>query len=55
MVATMRAARPELPGVFVSGYTAEDQDLPLDERTSFLSKPYTIESLCDAIAAVVPS
>jgi PAS domain S-box-containing protein len=55
MVATMRAAQPDLPVVFVSGYTAEDQDLPLDDRTAFLTKPYTIESLCDAIAAVVPS
>jgi len=55
MVATMRAARPGLPVVFVSGYTAEEQGLPLDERTAFLTKPYTIESLCDAIAAVVPS
>ena len=55
MVATMRAARPELPVVFVSGYTAEDQDLPIDEQTAFLTKPYTIESLCDAIASVVPS
>jgi CheY-like chemotaxis protein len=54
-VATLRAVRPDLPVVFVSGYTAEEQDLPLDDRTSFLTKPYTIDSLCDAIAAVVPS
>jgi PAS domain S-box-containing protein len=54
MVATMRAAQPDLPVVFVSGYTAEDQDLPLDGQTAFLTKPYTIEALCDAIAAVVP-
>jgi hypothetical protein len=55
MVATLRAARPGLPVVFVSGYTAEEQDLPLDARTAFLTKPYTIDALCDAIAAVVPS
>ena len=55
MVATLRAERPGLPVVFVSGYTAEEQDLPRDDRTAFLTKPYTIESLCDAIAAVVPS
>ena len=55
MVATMRAVQPALPVVFVSGYTAEEQDLPLDERTAFLTKPYTIEALCDAIASVVPS
>jgi len=55
MVATMRAVQPALPVVFVSGYTAEEQDLPLDERTAFLTKPYTIEALCDAITTVVPS
>ena len=55
MVATQRAVRPDLPVVFVSGYTAEEQDLPLDDRTAFLTKPYTIDALCDAIIAVVPS
>jgi two-component system, cell cycle sensor histidine kinase and response regulator CckA len=55
MVSTLRAIQPLLPVVFVSGYTAEDQDLPLDDRTAFLTKPYTIDSLCDAIAGVVPS
>ena len=55
MVAMMRAAQPDLPVVFVSGYTAEEQGLPLDARTAFLTKPYAIESLCDAIASVVPS
>ena len=55
MVATLRAVRPDLPVVFVSGYTAEEQDLPLDDGTAFLTKPYTIDSLCDAIIAVVPS
>jgi PAS domain S-box-containing protein len=54
MVAKLRKLEPSLPVVFVSGYTAEDQDLPLDERTAFLTKPYTIASLCDAIGAVVP-
>jgi CheY-like chemotaxis protein len=55
MVATLRAVQPALPVVFVSGYTAEEQDLPLGDRTAFLTKPYTIEALCDAIEAVVPS
>ena len=55
MVATLRAARPDLPVVFVSGYTAEEQGLPLDARTAFLTKPYTIDALCDAIVSVVPS
>jgi CheY-like chemotaxis protein len=55
LVATLRAVQPGLPVVLVSGYTAEEQDLPLGDRTAFLTKPYTIEALCDAIDAVVPS
>jgi two-component system, cell cycle sensor histidine kinase and response regulator CckA len=54
MVAKLRALEPELPVVFVSGYTAEEQDLPLGPRTTFLTKPYTIAALCEAIAQVVP-
>jgi CheY-like chemotaxis protein len=54
MVAALRAQRPDLPVVFVSGYTAEEQDLPVGERTAFLTKPYTIDALCDAIGSVVP-
>ena len=55
MVATLRAVQPGLPVVFVSGYTAEEQDLPLGDRTAFLTKPNTIEALCDAIEALVQS
>ena len=55
MVAKLREVEPTLPVVFVSGYTAEDQDLPLDGRTAFLTKPYTITALCDAIGSVVPA
>jgi two-component system cell cycle sensor histidine kinase/response regulator CckA len=54
MVAALRERQPGLPVVFVSGYTAEDQDLPLDANTTFLTKPYTIAALCDAIASVMP-
>jgi two-component system cell cycle sensor histidine kinase/response regulator CckA len=54
MVARLRTTAPTLPVVFVSGYTAEDEDLPLDDRTAFLTKPYTIAALCEAIGAVVP-
>jgi CheY-like chemotaxis protein len=54
MVTKMRELEPLFPVVFVSGYTAEDQDLPLDGRTTYLTKPYTIAALCDAIASVVP-
>jgi PAS domain S-box-containing protein len=54
MVVALRAQRPDLPVVFVSGYTAEEQDLPVGERTMFLTKPYTIDALCEAIGSVVP-
>jgi two-component system cell cycle sensor histidine kinase/response regulator CckA len=54
MVAGLRAQRPDLPVVFVSGYTAEEQDLSVGERTAFLTKPYTIDALCEAIGSVVP-
>jgi CheY-like chemotaxis protein len=52
MVARLRELAPAVPVVFVSGFTAEDRDLPLDERTRFVSKPYTIAALCEAIAEV---
>ncbi|HET7188197.1 MAG TPA: PAS domain S-box protein [Gemmatimonadaceae bacterium] len=55
MVARMRALAPEVPVVFVSGFTAEDRDLPLDARTVFVPKPYTLVSLRLAIEAVVAS
>jgi CheY-like chemotaxis protein len=48
-----RALAPYVPIVFVSGFTAEDRGLPLDARTVFVPKPYTIASLCSAIGAVV--
>jgi CheY-like chemotaxis protein len=53
MVAKLRTIAPDVPVVFVSGYTAEDRALPLDARTAFVPKPYTIATLCAAIAAVV--
>jgi two-component system, cell cycle sensor histidine kinase and response regulator CckA len=53
MVARLRAVAPEVPVVFVSGFTAEDRDLPLDARTAFVAKPYTIAMLNEAIATVV--
>ena len=52
MVSRIRARAPEVPVVFVSGFTAEDRDLPLDQRTAFVPKPYTMSSLCAAIDAV---
>ena len=53
MVARVRARAPMVPVVFVSGFTAEDRDLPLDRRTAFVAKPYTMATLCAAITAVM--
>jgi PAS domain S-box-containing protein len=53
MVARLRAVAPDIPVVYVSGFTAEDRDLALDARTAFVPKPYSIATLCEAIAAVV--
>ena len=53
MVGRMRDVAPEVPVVFVSGFTAQDRDLPLDTRTAFVPKPYSMASLCEAIEAVI--
>jgi PAS domain S-box-containing protein len=52
MVSRIRKRVPEVPVVFVSGYTAEDRNLPLDRRTVFVPKPYTMGVLCGAIDSV---
>jgi two-component system cell cycle sensor histidine kinase/response regulator CckA len=53
MVGRMRVVAPGVPVVFVSGFTAQDRDLPLDARTAFVPKPYSMASLCEAIEAVI--
>jgi CheY-like chemotaxis protein len=53
MVGRVRALSPDIPVVFVSGFTAGDRDLPLDARTVFVPKPYSVASLCGAIGRVV--
>ena len=55
MVTQLRELAPLVPVVFVSGYTANDQDLPLDDRTLFVPKPYSIDTLCDAIDSLLAS
>jgi PAS domain S-box-containing protein len=52
MVSRIRKRVPEVPVVFVSGYAAEDRDLPLDQRTVFVPKPYSMGTLCGAIDGV---
>jgi PAS domain S-box-containing protein len=53
MVARLRALAPDVPVVFVSGYTADDRALPLDDRTLFVAKPYSIDTLCGAIDSLL--
>ncbi|HEX9485168.1 MAG TPA: PAS domain S-box protein [Gemmatimonadaceae bacterium] len=49
MIGRLRTLKPDVPVVLVSGYTADDRDLPLDQKTLYVPKPYTIETLCEAI------
>ena len=53
MVARLREIAPRVPVVFVSGFTAEDRSLPLDERTAFVAKPYAIATLSEALRGVM--
>ena len=53
MVAELRRTFPDAPVVFVSGYTASDRELPLDARTIFIAKPYSIEALCSAMDSLI--
>ena len=53
MVSRIRARAATVPVVFVSGYTADDQSLPLGDRTLFVAKPYTVAALCEAIRTAI--
>ena len=53
MVTELRRTVPDVPVVFVSGYTASDRELPLDARTIFIAKPYSIEALCSAMDSLI--
>ncbi|MEP6990484.1 MAG: PAS domain S-box protein [bacterium] len=53
MVSALRGLAPAVPVIFVSGYAANDRELPLDQRTLFIPKPYTIDILCDAIDSLL--
>jgi two-component system cell cycle sensor histidine kinase/response regulator CckA len=48
---TIKALRPELPVIMMSGYTDADVDRrgPFDAATSILPKPFTVESLLNAL------
>ena len=53
LVSRLRRRDPAMAVVFVSGFTAENRQLPLNERTLFVPKPYTAASLCEAIEVAV--
>ena len=53
MVAEIRRFSAKAPVVFVSGYTASDRELPLDEQTLFVAKPYSIDALCTAMDSLI--
>jgi PAS domain S-box-containing protein len=58
LVEELRATRPELPVIFVSGYEPDFDPAALGPLTSFVAKPYRpdelasrVRALCDAAAA----
>ena len=53
MMAEIRRFSAKAPVVFVSGYTASDRELPLDEQTLFVAKPYAIDVLCTAMDSLI--
>ena len=53
MMAEIRRFSAKAPVVFVSGYTASDRELPLDEQTLFVAKPYSIDALCTAMDSLI--
>lgn len=54
VVATLRAARPELPAIYVSGYS-EESDVAQDDpkRSRFLAKPFRIADLLDQVSLLL--
>lgn len=53
VMSALRAVRPQLPVVLMSGFAA-DQVCEQDEITRFLAKPFNREQLFDAIQAIAP-
>ena len=54
MVREIRKAAPNMPVLFMSGYAEEQlrEQIALD-GTSFLAKPFTVQDICDKVAAVL--
>ena len=51
----IRAIRPAIPVVLMSGYSDAPTNLSGVGRTEFLQKPFTNEELRDALHRVLPS
>jgi len=54
VIRQMRAARPDLPVVLMSGYAAHEAKLVTGGRTAFLHKPFADEELVAAVREVGP-
>jgi two-component system cell cycle sensor histidine kinase/response regulator CckA len=54
LASRLRAERPALPIVFMSGYAEESVDEAHDAPQAFLSKPFNAEALRSAMASVLP-
>ena len=54
MVRAMRAKRPELPVLFMSGYAEEQlrQSINIDD-VAFLPKPFSVAQLAEAVSAAL--
>src|SRR3546814_3482192 len=54
MVRAMRARRPDLPVLFMSGYAEEQlrQSLDIDD-VAFLPKPFSVAQLAEAVSATL--
>ena len=56
LVAQLRATRPGIPVLYVSGYVQDDDALDLEApNTAFLGKPYTSAGLVNAVEALLES
>ena len=53
LIAQLRAERPELPVVYVSGYSEQSVPDANSPRTAFLDKPFTMDALLAAVERVL--
>ena len=55
LAASLLAQRPDLPLVFISGFTGlpENPDVPHRPRAAFVAKPFSFDALTSALHAVL--